>query len=91
MEEFYPMPMFVNLDVADLASSAEWYQKVLGFRVVFSGPPSNPTMIHLRREQYQDLLLHAPFSKSEAALGQGVLIQFQAGSSTKEFLCISDD
>ena len=82
MEEYYPMPMFVNLLVGDLTSSADWYQKVLGFQVVFSGPPENPTMIHLRRERYQDLLLQASRQEIGDNPGRGVLIQFQAGGTT---------
>jgi predicted lactoylglutathione lyase len=74
--------MFVNLEVSDLSSSAEWYQKVLGFQVVFSGPPDNPTMVHLRRERYQDLLLQASRQEIGDNPGQGVLIQFQAGGTT---------
>jgi len=41
-------------------------------------------MIHLRRERYQDLLLFTSQSESKDILGQGVLIQFQAGGLTVE-------
>jgi len=70
MEDFYPMPMFINLEVADLPASVDWYQRALGFRVVFEGPPGEPPMAHLRRDRYQDLLLFP-------APGEGVPIQFQ--------------
>jgi len=75
MEDFYPMPMFVNLEVSDLDSSVNWYQKALGFRVVYRGPD----LIHLRRERYQDLLLFSPQTGELIAPGDGVVIQFQAG------------
>jgi catechol 2,3-dioxygenase-like lactoylglutathione lyase family enzyme len=81
VEDFYPMPMFVILEVGNLPSSADWYQQVLGFRVVFRGPPDNPTMVHLRRERYQDLLLQASRPDIEEKVGRGVLIQFQAGET----------
>jgi predicted lactoylglutathione lyase len=80
MEDFYPMPMFINLEVADLASSAEWYRKALGFRIVYSGPPGAPALIHLRRERYQDILLVPSQEAGTFQPGKGIIIQFQAGS-----------
>ena len=60
-EEFYPMPSFVTLTVADLQASTEWYQRVLGFRLVFSmpGPGGGIILTHLRFSKYADLLLVA--------------------------------
>jgi catechol 2,3-dioxygenase-like lactoylglutathione lyase family enzyme len=72
------MPMFINLEVADLDSSAEWYQKALGFRVVYR----EPEMIHLRRDRYQDLLLFPSSGSKIVSPGEGVVIQFQAGDSS---------
>jgi catechol 2,3-dioxygenase-like lactoylglutathione lyase family enzyme len=78
LEDFYPMPMFINLEVADLDASAEWYQEALGFRVVFR----TPELVHLRRERYQDVLL-LPSSEGESiSPGEGVVIQFQAGDTS---------
>jgi catechol 2,3-dioxygenase-like lactoylglutathione lyase family enzyme len=78
-EEFYPMPMFVTLEVRDLSLSAEWYQRALGFRVVYSGPPGAFTLVHLRRERYQDILLVPTQENDPSQRGAGVTIQFQAG------------
>lgn len=84
MEDFYPMPMFVNLEVTDLTRSADWYQMTLGFRVVFSQPLEKPVLIHLRRERYQDLLLIPAQQEHDRQPGSGVVIQFRAGGSTVE-------
>lgn len=82
MEEFYPMPMFVNLEVSDLATSVAWYRDALGFRVVFESATTGGTMAHLRREKYQDLLLFPARAEHGGLLGQGVVIQFQAGEES---------
>ena len=80
MEDFYPMPMFVNLYVSDLDASLDWYQNTLGFRTVFGGP--NEQFAHIRRDKYQDLLLFRTESKREENLGAGIIVQFQAGTVT---------
>jgi catechol 2,3-dioxygenase-like lactoylglutathione lyase family enzyme len=84
MEDFYPMPMFINLEVADLPASVDWYQRALGFRVVSEGPPGGPPMAHLRRDRYQDLLLFPAPREGLRQPGQGVTIQFQAGAAAVE-------
>jgi catechol 2,3-dioxygenase-like lactoylglutathione lyase family enzyme len=84
MEDFYPMPMFINLEVADLPASVDWYQRALGFRVVFEGPPGGPSMAHLRRDRYQDLLLFPAPSEGLRQPGGGVTLQFQAGAAAVE-------
>jgi len=84
MEDFYPMPMFINLEVADLSSSAEWYRKALGFRIVYSGPPGTPALIHLRRDRYQDILLVTSQEVNTFQPGKGITIQMQAGSEGVE-------
>jgi len=68
MDEFYPMPMFINLEVKDLPASVAWYQDALGFRLLFSDPPGEPAMAHLRRDRYQDLLLCMSFNTEPRAL-----------------------
>ena len=73
------MPMFIMLEVTDLSSSAEWYQRALGFRTVYSGPPGAFTLIHLRRERYQDILLVPTQENGLSQNGKGVVIQLQAG------------
>lgn len=80
MEDFYPMPMFINLEVADLSSSAEWYRQALGFRIVYSGPPGAPALIHLRRDRYQDILLVTSQEARPPQPGIDMVIQIQAGS-----------
>ena len=58
-EKYYPMPAFVQLQVADLDRAAHWYAEALEFRAIFTmpGPDGNPILIHLRRSRYQDILL----------------------------------
>ncbi len=57
--EIYPMPMFATLPVADVAAATAWYEQALGFAVIFRapGPGGQPSLVHLRRRKYQDLLL----------------------------------
>ena len=55
------MPMFVTLPVRDLAASAAWYEAA-GFVVLATmhspaAPDGPPTLVHLRRLRFQDLLL----------------------------------
>ncbi len=59
--EVYPMPMFATLSVADIAAVERWYQDALGFKTMFAGPSigGKPSMVHLRRNRYQDLLIVA--------------------------------
>lgn len=80
MEDYYPMPMFVNLKVANINASVEWYQNALGFREIFRGPG----MIHLRRERFQDLLLFASQERNSRNPGDGIIVQFQAGQVSVE-------
>lgn len=75
MEDFYPMPMFVNLEVLNLELSAEWYLQALGFRVVYRVPG----LVHLRRDRYQDVLLFLSESEGMDSPGRGIVIQLQAG------------
>jgi catechol 2,3-dioxygenase-like lactoylglutathione lyase family enzyme len=75
MEDFYPMPMFINLEVSNLDKSAKWYQQALGFRQVYRAPG----LVHLRRECYQDVLLIPASSGGLNSPCKGVVIQFQAG------------
>ncbi len=75
MDDFYPMPMFANLEVSSLEVSAEWYQKALGFHVVYRVPG----LVHLRRDRYQDVLLIPSASGGLDSPGKGIVMQFQAG------------
>lgn len=54
----YPMPMFINLVVSDLAASEALYAQA-GFVTLATipGPGGIPSLVHLRREKYQDILM----------------------------------
>lgn len=54
----YVMPMFVNLVVSDLAASEGLYASA-GFVTLATipGPGGVPSLVHLRREKYQDILM----------------------------------
>ncbi len=72
--EIYPMPMFATLSVADVAAVARWYVDALGFGTMFTGPAvgGQPSLVHLRRNKYQDLLL-VPARADTAATGPSSL------------------
>lgn len=80
LEDYYPMPMFINLGVTDIDVSVEWYQNTLGFREIFQ----IPGMVHLRRERFQDLLLFPTQASDLNSPGEGIVIQFQAGEISVE-------
>lgn len=54
----YVMPMFVNFVVSDLAASEVLYASA-GFVTLATipGPGGVPSLVHLRREKYQDILM----------------------------------
>ncbi|MEE2039841.1 VOC family protein [Nocardiopsis sp. CT-R113] len=54
----YPMPMFVTFQVSDIAAAEAFYNSV-GFisLAVLGAPDRPPSVIHLRRMKYQDILL----------------------------------
>ncbi|MDQ6836422.1 MAG: hypothetical protein M3016_09575, partial [Actinomycetota bacterium] len=54
----YGMPMFATLLVLDLDATVSWYVNGLGFVSLFTVPGgSGPALVHLRRWQFQDLLV----------------------------------
>jgi catechol 2,3-dioxygenase-like lactoylglutathione lyase family enzyme len=55
----YGMPMFATLQARDLAATVSWYTDGLGFINLFTmpGPDGAPLLVHLRRWQFQDLLV----------------------------------
>ena len=55
----YGMPMFATLAARDVAASVSWYTDGLGFIELFTvpGPDGAPILVHLRRWQFQDLLV----------------------------------
>jgi len=87
-EDFYPMPSFVTLSVADVSASASWYQSVLGFRVVFTmpGPGGGVVLAHLRLARYADLLLVAARAPVPLPRGAGVQLNFTLGDRTVDDL-----
>jgi uncharacterized glyoxalase superfamily protein PhnB len=77
--EIYPMPMFATLAVADVAGVAAWYERALGFGVVFRAPAAEgqqPALVHLRRRKYQDVLL-VP-ARADAPAPASLTITFSA-------------
>ncbi|GIP40506.1 glyoxalase [Paenibacillus sp. J31TS4] len=71
--DFYPMPMFVKLEVADLARATAWYEEALGFRSVYA----MEGMAHVRGARYQDLMLLAG-GAPDGPRGRGMTINFAA-------------
>lgn len=57
--EIYGMPAFITLAAPDIAATVSWYTEALGFVVLFSipGPDGSPVVVHLRRWQFQDILV----------------------------------
>src|SRR5205809_5238851 len=78
--EIYPMPMFATIAVPDVVGLVAWYQSALGFATVFSAPmPSSggqPSLVHLRRRKYQDLLITP--APADSAAAEGLTITFNA-------------
>jgi catechol 2,3-dioxygenase-like lactoylglutathione lyase family enzyme len=73
----YGMPMFATLLVADLDGTASWYTDGLGFITLFSIPgPDGPVLVHLRRWQFQDLLVRPALAP--VARGDGLTLSFAA-------------
>ncbi|MVU77961.1 VOC family protein [Nocardia sp. ET3-3] len=71
----YPMPMFANFLVRDIAAATAFYESV-GFVALatIAGPDGTPAVVHLRRMKYQDLLL----VPGETATGS-TTVSFSAG------------
>ncbi|MCO1654465.1 VOC family protein [Pseudonocardia humida] len=69
----YPMPMFLRLEVSDLARSRAFYTGALDMVELAVLPPSGPPfLVHLRRWRYQDLLLVPARGPVSAAVGLGL-------------------
>ena len=78
--EIYPMPMFATIAVSDVAAVSEWYGKALGFGVVFQMPGKNgqPSLVHLRRGKYQDVLLVPASAGAATQPPTSMTLTFQA-------------
>jgi hypothetical protein len=68
--EIYPMPMFLRLEVGDLARSRAFYTEALDFIELAVLPGSN--LVHLRRWRYQDILIVPARGPVRAAVGLGL-------------------
>src|SRR5262249_7780097 len=55
----YGMPMFATLSASNIAATVAWYTEGLDFVELFAmpGPAGDPILVHLRRWQFQDLLV----------------------------------
>ena len=74
----YGMPMFATLAARDIGAAVAWYTGGLDFIELFTvpGPGGGPVLVHLRRWQFQDLLLrpaHGPVTP-----GNGCVLSFAA-------------
>jgi len=78
--EVYPMPMFATLAVHDVAAVAAWYSDALGFATMFAGPPvgDQPSIVHLRRNKYQDVLLVPSRTPGDASPPATLTLSFSA-------------
>jgi uncharacterized glyoxalase superfamily protein PhnB len=71
------MPMFAILLAADLDGTVSWYVDGLGFVVLFTLPGlDGPALVHLRRWQFQDLLVRPAVDPPRA--GTGLTLSFAA-------------
>src|SRR5262245_22002189 len=80
--DVYLMPIYVTLDEPDLDAAIAWYQAALGFAPMFvaRGPDGAPTLAHLRRARYQDLLL----VPGAAATGERLRVGLRADGDPAE-------
>jgi len=74
----YGMPMFATLLASDLGATVSWYTAGLGFIELFAipGPHGGPVLVHLRRWQFQDLLVRP--ASEPVAPGPGCTLSFAA-------------
>jgi catechol 2,3-dioxygenase-like lactoylglutathione lyase family enzyme len=74
----YGMPMFATLLAADIRATVSWYTAGLGFIELFTmpGPPGGPALVHLRRWQFQDLLVRP--AREPVTPGRGCTLSFAA-------------
>ncbi|MEO6955978.1 MAG: VOC family protein [Antricoccus sp.] len=73
----YGMPMFATIVVTDLQTTTSWYVDGLGFINLFTmSGPTGPLLVHLRRWQFQDLLVRPGPGSLHA--GNGSSLSFAA-------------
>jgi catechol 2,3-dioxygenase-like lactoylglutathione lyase family enzyme len=74
----YGMPMFATIAASDIERTVSWYVDGLGFVVLFSlpGPSGPPSLVHLRRWQFQDILVRS--ASGPVTAGSGLSLSFAA-------------
>jgi uncharacterized glyoxalase superfamily protein PhnB len=74
----YGMPMFATLLARDIRATVAWYTAGLGFIDLFTMPGADggPVLVHLRRWQFQDLLLRP--AREPVTPGTGCTLSFAA-------------
>ncbi len=74
----YGMPAFATLLASDLDATLSWYVAGLGFISLFTipGPNGNPVLVHLRRWQFQDVLVRP--GTGPVRPGNGCTLSFAA-------------
>jgi len=74
----YGMPMFATLMARDIRATVSWYTTGLGFIDLFTipGPHGAPVLVHLRRWQFQDLLVRP--AREPAGPASGCTLSFAA-------------
>ncbi len=72
------MPMFATLLAGDIRATVSWYTAGLGFIELFTmpGPQGGPALVHLRRWQFQDLLVRQ--AREPVTPGRGCTLSFAA-------------
>jgi uncharacterized glyoxalase superfamily protein PhnB len=76
--DIYGMPFFATLLVSDVSATVSWYTEALDFITLFTipDPDGQPALVHLRRWQFQDLLVRP--SPGPVSAGTGVTLSFAA-------------
>ena len=74
----YGMPMFATLAARDIGATVAWYTGGLDFIELFTvpGPGGEPVLVHLRRWQFQDLLVRP--ARGPLTPGNGCVLNFAA-------------
>lgn len=77
-QAIYGMPMFATLLARDIRATVSWYTAGLGFIDLFTmrGPDGGPVLVHLRRWQFQDLLVRP--ARERVTPGSGCTLSFAA-------------
>ena len=86
--DIYGMPAFVSIDAADVRRAADWCVAALGFIELFAMPPGpSPSLVHLRRWRYQDILIRK--ADADATVGPGIQLSFAAEHDELDALAAS--